>query len=550
MGSVTKDSGAEAGTSDAQGDGADVDAGTYCASYADCMNAGFMPNPQYPNVSCDVDTHTCVQLTSPECPLVIGDYTESMDVPPIFVGAFAVIPPDQTSDPSYQNYKLAIDDFTNYGGVPVGGANAKLRMPVAVVCNYLADLPTAMQDLQNAHVSSVVAAFGSDTALATTFSSYGYNTSANLFFVDPFGADSILTGLSRGNQLWHMLGDPSDLASAYVALMPLIENYVRNNAPWNLGPLVTGDGGPASQLRVAMVTGQATVLNDLSSAVQSSSISWNNGGNGSNTANGNTATFHSYAITMSSLNGDAPNASMYSTMFNSLVAALQDFQPHVIISFGSDEFLYLQALYEAAGPNTLPFYVVGPYNADSPALQAWIGVDSPPAENKLVRVVGINYASPTNSTLAAYQTHFNTVFPDDGGPNPNDNESNFYDAMYFAIDSLIGAGKPPLSGQMVGTGMLDLIAASGTPCDMGPGEAGFPCVYGALNTSTQVSLLGTLGPPTFNNMTGARKSQGDVYCLQPVPENPPGYVYDVLRLGTDGGAQVWEGTFPCYSGFQ
>jgi hypothetical protein len=516
-----------------------------------------MPNPQYPNVACDIDTHTCVQLTSPECPLVIGDYTESMDVPPIFVGAFAVIPPaGQAADPSYQNYELAINDFTNYGGVPIGGANAKLRMPVAVVCNYLATLPTAMQDLQNAHVSAVVAALGSDTDLATTFGAYGFNTSANLFFVDPFGADSILTGLSRGNQLWHMLGDPSDLASAYVALMPRIENYIRTNPPWNLGPLVTGDGGPASELRVAMVTGYSTVLNDLSSAVQSSSISWNNGADGSNTANGNTATFHSYAITMSSLNpADAPpNSSTYSTMFNNLVNDLQAFQPHVIISFGSEEFLYLQELLEAAGPNTLPFYVVGPYNADSPTLQTWIGNDSPPGfpvpENKLVRVVGINYASPTNSTLAAYQAHFNTAFPGpDGGPNPNDNESNFYDAMYFAIDSLIGAGKPPLSGPNVGTGMLDLIAASGTACDMGPGEAGFPCVYGALNMSTSVNLLGTLGPPTFNRTTGARQSQGDVYCLQRVPNNLPNYVYDVLRLGTDAGAQVWEGTFPCYSGF-
>jgi hypothetical protein len=544
------EAGAETGT-DAQGDTGDADAGTPCSSYSDCVNAGF-GNPEYPQVACDIDTETCVQLTSAECPLVTGDYTETMHVHPIFVGAFAVIPPaNQTSDPSYQNYDLAISEFTSNSGIPVGGGSS-FRMPVAVVCNVAADTDTAMQDLQAAHVTSVVAALDSAT-LATTFSTYGFNTKANLFFVNPFGADSNLTALARGNQLWDLLGNPPDLVSAYVAIMPRIESYIRNNAPWSLGPLVGGDAGASTQLRVAMVTGDATVTNELSSAVNLSTISWNNGQSSPLVDNGTTSpTFRAYSITMSSLNGQTPDSPEYSTMFSNLVTELQSFQPHVIISFGSEEFLYLLGQLEAVGPNTLPFYLVGPYNADSPTLVEDIGPEST-ASPLLKRVAGINFASPTNSSLAAYQTRFNARYSTPEGGPPNDNESNYYDAMYFAVDSLAGAGKtPPLSGTAVGSGMLNLTAAAGTSCPMGPGMTGMTCVFNALDTPPNtVNLLGTLGPAIFNPTTGARVSTGDVYCMLPVTGQAATYDYDVLRLtpSPDGGAEIWEGTFPCYSGF-
>jgi hypothetical protein len=540
------DSGTESGKSDAGDAGnPDVDAGTPCKSYSDCEDFA-----QPPYVSgCDPDTLTCVQLTTAECPYVLGDYTESMHTPPIFVGAFAYFPSTSPmSDPSFQNYQLAIDEFTTAGGIPTGPSNGSgYRMPVAVICNVSAPDPTApMQNLQNAHVRSVVAALDSAT-LATMFTDYGAGTAANLFFINPYAADTNLTGLTEGNQLWSMLGDPSDLAPAYVAIMPRIENYVRTKAPWSLGP--------TAPLKVAIVTGQATVLNDLSGSVQTSGISWNNGA-GSPTI-GNAATFQSYAIMMSSLNGQDPTISTYSSMFTTIENNLIAFQPHVIISFGADEFVWLLTQLDAMWPNnTPPFYLLGPYNAGDQNVVNWIGPQStlPSQQAEIARVAGINYASPTSSVLTPYQARFVSQFmPDGGSASASANESNYYDAMYFAIDSLIGAGKPPFLGNHVGNGMGQLILASGAACDMGPGDAGFMCVNMALdNTTTGVSLLGTLGPAIFNPKTNARVSQGDVYCMMGVSGQEAYFDYDVLRLGPnpEGGGQVLAGTLPfCYGGF-
>jgi hypothetical protein len=559
------DSGSDTGDSDARTDAGDApsdvdaDAGTPCTSYADCVSAHFKTVPADSDFafSCDIDTHTCVQLTSNECPLVIGDYMETMGVPPIFVGAFAVIPPtDPTGDPSYQNYALAISEFTNAGGIPTGpAASSGYRMPVAVVCDYASDLSVAIPHLANdAHVTSLVAAFGSSTTLATAFSTYGYDTTAGeggkgLFFVNPLLVDSNLTVLPRGNQLWHMLGLPSDLAPAYAAVLPRIEQYIRNNPPWNLGP--------TAPMRVAVVTGDATVLDDLAGAVEGA-IRWNGGQSVANT--GPTATFSAQSIAMSTLNGQVANDKQWESTFNTAVTNLFAFQPHVIISFGADEFVHLIQELELQYTNqpdggipALPFYLLGPFNADSAQLEAWIGANSasPPSVSAEERIAGINYASPTNSILKPYQLRFNAAYADGGASSASDNESNFYDAMYFVVDSLIGAGKPPLTGSDVGAGMKQIVNFnSGTPCDMGPGDAGFLCVSRALTTNMSVSLLGTLGPPTFDQY-GARVSQGDVYCMQPVSGAQANYAYDVLQLGSnpDGGAQILEGTFPCYDNF-
>ncbi|MGD0676738.1 MAG: hypothetical protein ABSC94_15095 [Polyangiaceae bacterium] len=534
MGADAADGSGGADGADAMGDGG-VDAPT-CTFASDCPTT----DPNYPQVACDPDTHACVQLTTAECPLVVGDYQEIAHVHPTFLGAFATMPESApTNHPSYMNYDLAISEFGSAGGIPLG-SNGALRMPVAVLCNDQANVDTVMSHLVNdVHITSLVAALDSAT-LKTTFGNYGFGTSAGLFFVNPFGADSTLTALDRGAQLWHMLGTPNDNAPAYAAVLPRIEQYVRNSAPWNLGPL------PA-RMRVATVVGNATVLNDLASAVEPV-LTWNNGETVAteDTAGGD---YDGEVITISSLNGTDVTTYDYDSVVNDLLA----FEPHVVISFGSEEFLQvLQRLdlewTTSNGP--LPFYLVGPYNAGSPTLINWVGVDSPPAESRRTRVAGINVASTTDtSVLDVYEKDFTAA----QNPSTDLGAENYYDAMYFAVDSLVGAGAVnlPLTGADVGMGMQRLITASGAPEDMGPSDMGTIFTTLTQNSGSTIRLDGTLGPPYFNSATGARVGAGDVYCLERVVGTVPSFDYDVLRVTTniDGGAPFLGGTFPCYPGF-
>ena len=559
---VSKDAGRDREKSEGDVGGADAgDGGPPCSSYTDCANWLQAQSLDY-ETACDVDRGRCVQLTSEQCPYAIGDYKETESIPPIFVGAFSIFPSgDPTSTPSYENYALAIKDFQSAGGIPVGG---KQRMPVAVLCNAQGtakDIGTSMSFLANSvHVSSLVAALDA-TTLAEQYGNYGYNTPANLFFVNPFGSDSTLNNASKG-QLFDMLGDPSGLVDAYAAILPRIESYVRHNPPWLLDS--------TTQLRVAAVVGSALVLDNLSSDVeQSSSFTWNAGQ--SVASGGPTSTFLQVPISISTLNGQLLTA-LSDNEWQALVAKLLAFKPHVIVSFGSDEFVHLLQQLEVewtpgdAGQGPLPFYLLSPYNADSALLQDWIGTPSTSAAalSRISRVVGIEYADPSSSSppgsvLAQYDQEFLGAYP-----TGSDQEGNYYDAMYFAVDALVGAGKkPPLNGTEAASGMVQLVLGSGAPCNMGP--AGMDCVFNALQTTTQgVNLLGTLGPPVFNVTTGARTSPGDVYCLMPNSGGDAGaadtgadagsttavYTYDVLRLENDNNPDAgWAEKFPCYSGF-
>ncbi len=214
-----------------------------------------------------------------------------------------------------------------------------------------------------------------------------------------------------------------------------------------------------------------------------------------------------------------------------------------------------------------PFYLLGPYNVGSGYVLQWIpanvGPSSPGGDTMRERIAGINFAAtPNNQVLATYDTHFISVFG--SGASSMLGGENYYDAMYFAVYSLVAAGRPAtLHGTDIGAGMAELInPLSQTTCSVGPTDIGN--VISDLHSEgrTGISLVGTLGPPDFNLVTGARISEGDVYCIQRDPleagapdsavnRNPPYFTYDVLRLAADGGVDGGvglEGTFPCYSG--
>ncbi len=534
--------GVEAGPDAAE---AGIDAGPMCTTSADCP-VPIMGN--HPEVTCSPDTHTCIQLTTDECPYALGDYKYSKQIAPIVIGAFATFPANPTDHPSYRNYALAISEFTSQAGIPAGPGNT-LRMPVAVLCNDdTAQVTTAMNHLvADVHVPAVVTALDSADVKAT-FSNYGFNTTPNLFVVNPFGADSTLTALPRGAQLWHMLGTPNDLATAYSALIPRIEAYIRNTPPWSLGP--------TNPLRIATVTAQATVLTDLAGAVATQAITWNNG-NGQ-FASSQTASFDPEYLLGSTLNGTPLSSIDVTTAVSDLLA----FQPQVVISFASDEFITLLQTLDlewgsgrpdggSYGPP--PLYVVSAYNSDSTTLLGWVRN----IEANRRRVVGIDFASTTQTTvLNAYETRFVQA----GNPASALGSENYYDAMYFAIDSLVGAASSvthagSLNGTDLGGGMLRLIAPAGTPYSMGPADMGnIFATLDATNTNA-ISLTGALGSPVFNTQTGARVGQGDVYCVTINPASDAGpasttFAFDALRLtpSSDGGAPVLTGATSCAPG--
>ncbi|MBV9946428.1 MAG: hypothetical protein JOZ69_06250, partial [Myxococcales bacterium] len=507
-----------------------VDAG--CKQASDCPR----PNPAHQEVACDFGTRNCVQLTTDECPYVIGDY-DNANAPPVYVGAFATLPPSGgMSHPSYQNYNLAINEFGAQGGIPGWNAAKQqigLRMPVAVVCNVEANVDTAMGHLVGDVGTPAVVSSLDSVSLRSMFLNDALPN--NVFVVNAFGANSTLTSIATKGLLWHMLGQPSDDAPAYQAFFPRVEAYVRTlqNIP------------AGTPIKVATVTANATDTQDLASAV-SQVLTWNGGKTVTQNAQANPPAYVDVTIE-SVLSGKDLNTQIDLT---DAIKTLAAFKPNIIVSYASSEFVKLLQTYELSSPppNPPPFYLVSPYNSGSQTLKTWIGNMSgagSASELRRTRVAGVNVASASDThVLDAYQTRFLATYMSSVGLG----YENYYDAMYFAIYATLGAGAlPTITGTNLGQGMLRLL--SGNSYDMGPADIG--AISGALNAPNgTISLFGALGPPSFTISTGARIGAGSVYCLQRNSDLTTSYVYDVLRVvpSTDGGPPGLGGTFTCYSG--
>jgi hypothetical protein len=60
----------------------------------------------------------------------------------------------------------------------------------------------------------------------------------------------------------------------------------------------------------------------------------------------------------------------------------------------------------------------------------------------------------------------------------------------------------------------------------------FARVQVTLKQGSDVDLVGTMGPPTFNLGTGARQSEGSVWCVNYKPPDPPSVKFDAMRLSS------------------
>jgi hypothetical protein len=525
----------------ASNDGGPDSAAPQCKTNLDCP-----ADPSGFDVACDVGTGNCLTLTSNECPQVLGDITSTL-APPIFIGAYIVVPAQggSLSHPSTLNFEMALNEFASIGGGIPAGPGTGRRTPVAIACNIAADVTTTMNHLINdVHVPVIVSALSTAT-LATVFSQYDNATpSANVFFMNAYGTNSTLQppSLTTNGLLWSMLGAPGDVAPAYDAFLPLLQNYMQQVPPWNL----------TRPLKVAFVTSQATDLLNLAKAVKDT-ITWNGGLTvAQNHANGNEL---DYVLNNSSLNGALPADIANEAVSVGMQIAMD--APDVIVSFASEEFTQLASNIELDWPGgqTLPFYIVGPYNYQSTQFAATTKefAYSPSYNSMQHRLAGIGIANSNDPTAVQvysdYQTRY-TAF-NTGSTNIDTTESNYYDAMYYAVYSLIGAGRMTVGGSDVSLGMRDLIVPPpAAQLTMGPDSIGD--VYKALGNGDKIGLVGTVGPPDFNVGTGSRVTEGDVYCI--LPPNGAGvstYASDVLRLGDAGpDGSPFTGTFPCYPGLQ
>jgi hypothetical protein len=120
---------------------------------------------------------------------------------------------------------------------------------------------------------------------------------------------------------------------------------------------------------------------------------------------------------------------------------------------------------------------------------------------------------------------------------------NFYDGAYYLLYAVAGAGNNFASGgDMANPGMRRLLIGT-TSYGVGPGD--MPAAMSNLFNNFSIVLNGTMGPPDFDVLTGARTAYGSVWCVDATRETQS----DVLKY--IAATKELEGSFPasCISGF-
>jgi hypothetical protein len=465
---------------------------------------------------------TCVPLTIPEeCPIVLGagqDLENLRQPEPFIFGAYSYVDPTAPRQSvATLNYELAIDEVNSAtrGGIP-GGAGGTKRPFIAIICSGTnnPDLELSLGHLiDDVGVPAIISSlYTSD--LLDAFQTKGLPN--EVFFLSPLEADSTLLGAPDDGLLWFLLPAALDLSPAFHPLLAQTEAYIRTQRDFTVD----------DKIKVAMVESKTPFLTDMAEDLVAS-LKFNGDVTAlQNQADGN----FTRIIIDSDLEVVNPDTSAART-------ALLDFEPDIILGLTSGEFVPLMNSFEGLATGDKPFYLLSPYMFGKSELA------NPLLFSQVYpRLLGVNFSAADDPTLYEVylaklkSTYMNLDFSLEGS-------ENFYDAAYYLMYSMVGAGDPTrLTGEEVALGMNRLVSGN---VDFNVGYSDVDDVVGFLRGSanSEISLTGTMGPPTFNTSTGARRGKPSIYCI----DSEGNYVQNAMVY--DPGTETLSGSPPCITNF-
>jgi hypothetical protein len=438
----------------------------------------------------------------------------------IILGAFAQLPEGTNQ---VRNYNLAVAELTDtYGGFRATGGGE--RFVVMVVCEaYNAsrgELNASANHLINElKVPGIVSELEAED-LRYVFTEYAQAQST--FIVSAVVPDEQLVNTQTDGLLWHALSSAGTMGVTYGPLLERTLAYLGT----------TGALGATEKARVALIVpaGEPRVLRELGQTVEDT-IEFNGLSAADNGAN-----FEKFTIITAF---EDPNASQVS-----LANQLRDFAPHVVIPLGSIEVLTglipaIEAGWTKNGAQARPFYLLSPYVYNAQQMQQL--VSSRPAIRE--RVAGVNWPAAEDPAIYdEYLAAFDAANSDVAGRADTRGYENFYDAAYYLLYAIAAKpGSAPLNGAGLATGMTRLM--SGTEYAVGSRQMEAAFNHLRSSPTAKLKLIGAMGPPNFDALTGTRLDAGSVWCY----DSSNIFRADVLRY--DPSAAMLLGTFPCISGF-
>jgi hypothetical protein len=359
-----------------------------------------------------------------------------------------------------------------------------------------------------------------------------------IFTLNPGVATDELKTKNTGQLLWNLLGTPEDVALAYRPLLVRIEDYVRNRRA----------SARDAPVKVALLSTRTDTEQSVAEVLQNGPFDHESGG-GPERDSSKALVFNGLSTDDNAENGDFLYISFDATEnetgpdYYEIQRQLTDFRPDVVIALTREEVATIVDNYE--GPNSgidpaeRPIWLLSYRNARARGLLEYLGTDF---GEKQKRFLGVQYAGASDpAQRSAWLKRMNAKYYPEISESTYSAVENFYDAVYWLAYGFASAGPgAPATGQSIGDGVRNLL--EGPAIYAGP-RATITGAFNLINTVSETTYVGALGPPDIALKWGIWNSVGGVYCYV----DDKGSIaprYDVLRY--DRATLELEGTFDCF----
>ncbi|WP_050433214.1 ABC transporter substrate-binding protein [Chondromyces crocatus] len=466
--------------------------GTVCSAEKVCSEPACSTHQQCveqlgPYHACKVADGVCIDMRSPECTVVEGDYAKEDAI------LFGVVVPTEGEAAEKGRLitnavRLALREIgqTANGLPPAPGKSA--RRPLAFVgCNDDSDADTAVtaaKHLVSLGVPAIVgAAFSGITIKMATEATIPGGT----LVISPSSTSVAITDLADDGLVWRTA--PSDIyqAEALTLYAQTIQDSVRQQLSMQAG----------DKLRFAIVHKGDAYGSGLGRAVEIA-LQLNDAPALAVSNNGFYQRFDY---------GDPDNAAQNPPKYAAAIQAMLDMEPHIIFAFGTREsVLDVMAPIEAGWQSVSyrPRYVL----SDGGVIpQLWSSVVKDDAQLRR-RITG-TIPGTTNPRFNVFRGAYNTQFQDGTSPDVF-GAAGAYDAAYLLAYSTVASGAAQPTGHELASGLAKMVPPGQL---VNAGVDSLSTTFSLLGRGESIDFNGASGPLDFNVETGEAPSDIQIWCM-------------------------------------
>jgi ABC-type branched-subunit amino acid transport system substrate-binding protein len=451
-----------------------LDAGAPCQVNADCNRSRDGGGPAGPAICQKPELH-CVQLLSPDCKMVSGNY---MDDRSIVLGALFNLSGAQamTNQLRLNSALLALEELNATGGIPQGTTSANARPLALVSCD------AAMLERAGNHLATelrVPAIIGPNLSQDTLDLSNKVTVRSGTVVMTPTGVASSIGDLLDDGLTWQMV--PNDLQRA-----PLMREQINE-----LETALKHDRKlPMVKLAVvfrddALGQGTRSGLDELVLNGKQLSDPINLGMN----------------VRMDPFDLSLPDQHV-------LVDAYTKFLPDIVVLAGTaevvtDVLIPLEAAWPSDKPR--PYYVMIDSSKVSELTTAATGNDE---LRRRVRGTGVSPGADSVDVYNAFRISYGVRFP--GSSATVSGMGPSYDAVYAAAFALAATKDLPVSGANVSAGLRHL---TGGAFKVSVQQNQVLAAFQHLIVDGYINAIGTFGPLAWGTNGAVQGGTVEIWCI-------------------------------------